>query len=300
MYMCNLSKVNNIVKLTVIVVLLLLPVLAFSDNLKKVEGEYIYHATEQCTVEQAKQTALMRAKLQALSEAFGTVVSQTNSTRVEVNDGNSSTDFLSIGSSDIKGEWIETIGQPEYKVEYLDKMLVVSVKVRGLARELTTQKIDIDVHLLKNGTEDRFEDDNFRVGDQMYLSFQSPVDGFLTIYLVDSESKAYCLLPYRGQTDGAYNINANKRYLFFCKNKANSMERHYVDEYILTCNGDAEHNQIYVLFSPVSYTKANDNEILSSLPRELDYDDFMRWLSKRKRLDTNLNSMMFPITITDK
>ena len=44
----------------------------------------------------------------------------------------------------------------------------------------------------------------------MQVSFQSPVDGFLTIYLVDSESKAYCLLPYRGQTDGAYNINANE------------------------------------------------------------------------------------------
>ena len=58
-----------------------LPVI--SDNLKTVEAEYIYYAPENVTIEEAKRIAIDRAKIQALADAFGTIVSQVNTTRIE-------------------------------------------------------------------------------------------------------------------------------------------------------------------------------------------------------------------------
>ena len=269
----------------------------FAQDVVKVEGVCVYHAPENCSIEQARQTALSRAKIQALADAFGTVVAQTNATRVNNNNGKTQVDFLSIGTSDVKGEWIETIGTPEYKVETIQNTLVVTVKVKGYARALTAQKAEMTVRLLRNGVEDKFEGDRFKSGDDLYLSFQSPTDGYLAVYLIDAQPRAYCLLPYRNQSDGIYKVKANQRYVFFNKKVAHEEERHLVDEYIMTCDAESEHNQVYVIFSSSPFSKANDNSTSRQLPRELDYDDFMRWLSKCKRLDVTLNSMVIPITL---
>lgn len=115
--------------LTHLIALFVLPV--FGQKLKTVEGEYTYHAPENVTLEQARRTALDRAKIQALADAFGTIVSQYNATQVKNRNGQSSIDFTSIGGSEVKGEWIETIGDPIYNTMYEDGMLVVSVKVKG-------------------------------------------------------------------------------------------------------------------------------------------------------------------------
>lgn len=292
------NQKRNLVLKWLLVAILLAPVnVLHSQELVKVEGDYVYYAPENTTVEEAKNTALTRAKIQALADAFGTIVSQTNSTHINNDNGNTSTNFLSIGVSDVKGEWIETIGEPEYKVEYKQNILVVSVKVRGRARELISKKAEIDTKILRNGTEDKYEDSNFRNGDDLFVSFQSPIDGYLAIYLVDSEPRAYCLLPYREQTNGIYHVEANKRYVFFNKTMAGQNEKHLVDEYVMTCAGSSEHNQIYIVFSPNQFVKANDINSSNSLPRELDNDDFIRWLSKNRRLDTQLNCVMIPITI---
>ena len=93
--------------------LLAVSLTVYAQKLKTVEGEYTYHASENVTLEQAKRTALDRAKIQALADVFGTIVSQYNATQVKNTNGHSSIDFTSIGGSEVKGEWIETIGEPE-------------------------------------------------------------------------------------------------------------------------------------------------------------------------------------------
>ena len=289
----------NLVQKWLLVAILLAPVnFLHSQDLVKVGGEYIYYAPDNTTVEEAKNTALTRAKIQALAEAFGTIVSQTNTTHVTNTNGSTSINFLSIGASDVKGEWIETLGEPEYKVEFIKNILVVSVKVKGIARELVYKKAEMDTKILRNGTEDKYEDSNFRNGDDLFVSFQSPIDGYLAIYLIDSESRAYCLLPYREQTNGIYHVEANKRYVFFNKTMAERNDKCFVDEYVMTCKGSSEHNQIYIVFSPNQFIKANDTNFSNTLPRELDSDDFIRWLSKNRRMDTQLNCLMIPLTIT--
>lgn len=282
-------------------ILLLLSILftlpVFSQKMKTVEGEYTYHAPENVTLEEAKRTALDRAKIQALADAFGTIVSQTNATHVQNRNGKSDIDFLSIGGSEVKGEWIETVGEPQYDISYEQGMLVVKVSVKGKAREIVLTQIDIKAKVLRNGTEDKFESDEFRDGDDLYLSFVSPVSGYLAVYLIDAEQKAYCLLPYRSQTDGIYKVEANRLYLFFNIKEAPMQERQYVDEYVMTCSRSSEYNQIYVIFSPQPFAKAADNASAETLPRELKFDELQKWLVKRKKTNHTLQIKNYNIKV---
>jgi len=277
--------------------MLILVIPIFSQKLKTVEGEYIYHAPENISLEEAKRIALDRAKIQALADAFGTIVSQTNATRVQNINGRSDVDFLSIGGSEVKGEWIETIDEPVYNIDYEQGMLVVKVSVKGKAREMQSAQIDIKSKVLCNGTEDKFESYEFRDGDDLYLSFVSPVNGYLAVYLVDAEQKAYCLLPYRSQTDGIYKVKANQRYLFFNIKEAPQKEQAYVDEYVMTCSRSSEQNVLYVIFSPNSFTKTTDNNVDETLPGELEYDAFQTWLAKHRKHDEKMRAIVLPITI---
>ena len=263
----------------------------------KVVGEYIYYAPENVTLEEAKRTALDRAKLQAMADEFGTIVSEYNTARTENQDGKTKTDFSSIGGTEVKGEWLETLDEPIFTIGYKDGMLVVTCRVKGRAREIVSAAIDLKVHLLRNGTEPRFESDLFHSGDDLYLAFQSPVSGFLTVYLVDDSRQAFCLLPYRGQTDGIYPVEAGHRYLFFNQQEAPTFERPYVDEYTMTCESGSEHNQIYVVFSPNRFTKASDSNEDAGLPRQLSLADFDKWLANHRKHDKDMTLVIKPLTV---
>lgn len=282
----------------VALILMMLSLTAFAQKVKTVEGEYTYHAPENVTVEEIRRTALERAKIQAIADEFGTIVQQTNTTRIHTNGSESSTDFFTIGGSEVKGEWIETIGEPKFSNPvFQDNMVIITCKVKGKAREIVTAQIDFQAHVLRNGTEDKFEDDDFKSGDDLFLSFVSPVSGYLAVYLVDSSEKAFCLLPYRNQMDGIYPIEANHRYLFFNIKEASQQDRPFVDEYNMTCERSMEHNVIYVVFSPNQFAKAADNATSELLPRELSYDDFQRWLAKCRKHDQDMIPRRIPIVV---
>ena len=194
---------------------LILPILffttvSFAQKTQKVTASYTYYAPENVTLEEAKRTALDRAKISAIADAFGTLVTQSNSTVMTNQNGQTDSRFFSLGGSEVKGEWIETIKEPEYKISYEVDMLIVSVTVSGRIREITSAGIDIVAKVLRNGTEEKFESSEFRSGDDMYLYFQSPVDGYLTVYLLDETTQeVFCLLPYRASGEGAYKIDKN-------------------------------------------------------------------------------------------
>lgn len=272
----------------------------WAQKLQNVSAEYIYHVPENMTLEEAKRVALDRAKIQALAEAFGTIVSQTNTTLVENRNGESDVDFFPIGGSEVKGEWIETIGEPVYDIHYEQAMLVIKVEVKGRAREILSAKVNVKAHILRNAIDDKYENDTFYDGDDLYLSFVSPVSGYLAVYLLDAEKQAYCLLPYREQTEGIYKIKANQRYLFFHSDEAPASERSFVDEYVMTCSQKLEQNLIYIIFSPNSFIKASDSQADMTLPRDLAYDDFQKWLATCRKHDTEMQLIRKTIIIRKK
>ena len=124
----------------------------------------------------------------------------------------------------------------------------------------------------------------------MYLYFKSPIDGYLTVYLLDETTQeVYCLLPYKASGEGAYPIEHDKPYILFSA-KHEAGNPNVVDEYTMTCSWNIELNDIYVIFSPNPFTKANANDAEEeTLPRQLVYKDFQKWLVKSRKRDNYLS-----------
>ena len=260
----------------------------YAQKTKKVHGEYIYHAPENVSIEQARQTSLSRAHIQALGDQFGTVVAQHNATLMNNTNGSTHTDFTSLSSSDVKGEWLETIGEPKYEISYEQGMLVVKCSVTGKARAIVAKQNNYVAKILCNGIEDRNEGENFKSGDDLYLAYQSATKGYLAVYLIDDNKNAYCLLPYQSSKDGKVEVDANTRYVFFNQKTAQPLfNSSDVDEYTMTCDKASETNYIYIISSPNPFIKAIDNAV-EGLPRELKYDDFQKWLSKNRTADKDM------------
>lgn len=270
-----------------------------AQRVKKVSIEYTYHAPQHISPLDAKRIAVERAKMQAIADEFGTLVQRTNATVTGISNGKSSVDVYSFSESEVKGEWIETIGEPEFlSMTYEQDMLVITVKVEGRIREVVSATIDMKAKILRNGTEDKFESTEFRSGDDLYLSFQSPVDGYLAVYLLDEVSQmVYCLLPYKSSSEAITPIEHDKPYIFFSAEHAGD-KAHLVDEYTMTCSRSTEKNTVYVVFSPNEFAKANSTNVEELLPQELPFEEFQKWLAKGRRQDTKMNVWKESITIT--
>ncbi|MBQ8674019.1 MAG: DUF4384 domain-containing protein [Bacteroides sp.] len=281
-----------------------LPQAGRCQKVRQVCGEYTYYTPENVSLEEAKQTALKRARLTALADEFGTLLIQDNLMRMESNNGDDSSSFFSLSESEVKGEWLADSSEPQFNISYVQKTLVVKVSVCGKARPLTSHHIDFKATLLRNGIAPRDESYTFRNGDRLYLSFLSPAQGYLAVYLIDAAQTVYCLLPYRRDDDGQVAIKANQSYIFFNKSLAQApYTRQTVDEYELNCGETGETNHLYIIFSPTPFTKATDRQAGQDshgrvLPRQLSLSDFQKWLTKRKLIDKKLQTDIRSIEIT--
>lgn len=268
-------------------------------------GEYTYHAPDNVSLEQAKNTALERAKIQALAEKFGTTVTQQNLTVITTENEKVDTQFRVYGGSEVKGEWLEDIKPPEYKIFYQNDMLVVFVLVCGNAREIVGAGIDFTTKILKNGTQEKFESSEFRHDDEIYLLFRTPTAGFIAVYLIDGSNTAFCMLPCMNNQTGKVAVAAGREHIFFSKEHATNNEKEFVTQYKITAEKNIEHNSIYVIFSPNEFTKAYDTQILNYsemindeiLPRQLPFEDFQKWLNKNKARDKDMKVEIKTLTI---
>lgn len=255
----------------------------YSQRTAKVSATYTYYAPETMSVEEAKRVALDRAQIQAIAEEFGTIVSQSTSTVITNKNGESDTQFFALGGSDVKGEWIETIGNPEYQLQFEKNLLVVTCMVKGKVREITHDRIDIIAKPLRNGTTPKYESNEFRDGDDLYLYFKSPTNGFLVVYLLDEQSgNVFQILPYRKSDGLPPAITGDREYIWFSKSAVKIEERAPVDEYRLNCIIDTEYNTLISVFSTEVFSTAICNEGDTTTPSFIPKDEFIKWLTSFK------------------
>lgn len=264
----------------------------FAQREKTICGESTYVIPAGESQEEAKHKAAADARIDALARVFGTLITEKNSSYIHSRNEKSTYEFQSLSSSDVRGEWLGDTRAPEYAFFIDEKtgMTSIRVKVCGRAREVENSKIALDVHTLRNGVEANRESSDFRVGDDFYCSFASPLEGYLAIFLMDAEQNVLCMLPYRAQNSGSYKILKDKKYLFFYIDPEDK-ERNLVDEYVMTCGSEYEANYLYFVFStkPFSKPAAPDGGIT--------YSDFNKWLSQLRSNDTDAQVIQKMITI---
>lgn len=271
---------------------MLVCLVASADDIKRISITYDYISDNPSEIpQQAELRALQLAKQKALEEHFGLDVVGINSTlqrnRQEGGEAISTSDVFSIRETSVRGEWIETTTEKILEKKFEKGFWHIRVYVAGRARNHSTDKPEIQYAFINN-THDRQNRDQYYDGDDIYLRFSSPVSGALCVYLVDAEQNAYCLLPYQSSAMGYQSVEANKNHIFF-----SSETDQQADEYTLNCEKSSEQNALYVIFSPNTFTKAVDQQAGKNwrdeqLPRQLSYQDFMKWLSKNQTRDENM------------
>lgn len=259
---------------------LILCTTASAQKATTVSGEYVYHAPENVSVEQAKRTAIERARLEAIAEAFGTDVSQTNTVAVASVNDKSTTTFNSAGSTEVRGEWVADTKEPELTISYEGGMLVVAAKVWGKIRRRNEAAVDLSIAVLCNGV----ESEKFRNENRLSVRFKSPVKGWLSIYLVDDNiRRAYCLLPYENEDGMAREVKNNTEYTLL---STADPKYPYREATILTTDKTVEFNRLIFVFSTNRFAMpiTDSGEYLP----ELDLTDFERWLQRNRIKDENM------------
>ena len=272
----------------------------------KVEGEYQMRIEESMTTIQAKETAIQRAKIEAIKSKLGEVIVQGNATYLRNSSNGQRQEALQafnmMSETFVNGEWIRDIKEPIITQFFYsnpqtnDKELWIKAEVFGIVQELTPNVVEFQANSL-SCPNISCQTITFNDNQSYYFGFISPVDGFLTVFL-DSpeEGKTYRLLPYSSMgSETAVPITANQTYIFFNKEPQNSKGLSNIDKLILEVSGNQiqDLNKLFVIFSPkLDFTKpilsvpsksinSNQNEKESyKLPLNLSSEDFQKWINQ--------------------
>lgn len=284
------------------------PFCAQEDSREKTaKGSYTYEIPQSMSYEQACQAALIKAQNDAIAEAFGLSVGEENTIFISNIDGKSSTNFHSATLGSVRGVWLADEKAPEFEKFLQDGRDWVKVTVKGKAREIRSAGIDFEVAPIRYKADKELATDVFKNGDDFFLYFKSPVDGYLTVFLFDiTAGEAFCLLPYQDSGKGAYPIKFNEPYYFFSPDHAQVGEGN-VDDLVMTCaeGKPEEYNQLFIVFSPNPYAKkmatTGQKQLTDELviPSSLEYKDFNKWLMKCQQKDEQMEVRRIPIKITN-
>lgn len=251
-----------------------------AEKTKNVTASIVFYPPENLTLEEAKRNAIERARIQAISEEFGTTVSQTNFTSISTENNNSELSFQSIGMSEVKGVWISDSKEPEISISYDGNMLVISATVWGKIREKNNTEVDLLIKTFCNG----IESEKFKNNDYFDLEFQSPINGYLSVWLIDDRvQQSYCLVPYENENGIAREILNKKKYYLLSKNDSNYP---YQEGTILTSSTERDINRLVIIFSSNKFVLpiTDNGEYVPELP----IIKFEKWLQKNRSRDVNM------------
>ncbi len=278
----------NIIKAIARFLLIAASLMAVPSNAQrtaKVSGKstFIVSENDNVTLKEAKIKAIEMARTNAIKDEFGVLVASDfiNSDRV-VDDELSSFYIMNTASS-VKGEWLGDDKEPVVKMEIVNGDIWFTAEVSGQAREIVRAQTDLKWQIQKNVDGHKTEADQFDSGERFFVKFKSPTDGYLAIYLITGDDETSCLLPYRKDTKGRFDVKGRTEYELFDKSIDTA-----ASYYKLSTNQLQEYNQIVLIYSPNPFTKCMDESNDPRRPNTLSQKQFAEWLLKNQRADKDM------------
>lgn len=248
---------------------------------------------------ECERLAAEQARIDALAKKFGTIVSQDILQADRIVGNREQNDFLALSATEVKGEWIADEGKPEYEYSRDAKEnLIVTCRIKGKAKEISNEAAAFDALVLRNGTRKANADNRFRDGDDMFLYFNTSVNGFLSVFLEDEEGKVYLLLPYPKDTRTRVAVKKDTEYIFFSPDHVGDQIGADVEEVYLTGSDHTEYNRVFVVFSP-EYFSRPVMDASQGLP-VMKSEEFNKWLIKSRRNDSRMNVKSMNLQIMPK
>lgn len=236
---------------------------AMAQKIRNASGMAQFKLEEDMSKDDLKDKLRHHAIVNAIEREYGTYVTQESF--VDVDDGNTS--FRIFGKTTIRGEWLKTTDEV-FKEEMRKSKdgrrrkheLWMSLKIEGRVRELSQPEIEFN-YFTTNCKKSVCKTGVFENGDPMYFHFNTPIDGYLSIYVVEN-GNAFRLLPYQNMPvkyKDAVPVTADKDYVFFSPYGSNDyfdgFSRHLVDELIMLTEEEEEYVSLYLVFSTEKFTK---------------------------------------------
>lgn len=284
----------------ILFLLLIFPFLAFSQKEFATEGEFTIRIEKNQTIAQAKDFALQQAKIDGIERVFGRVIINGNSTYLQNKTAGFSQEtksaFAFFSDSFVKGEWVKTTREPSYSFETIRGEQWIRVNIAGIVREIESGPITFQVQTL-NCNSPSCVSEIFRNNQDFFVSFRSPDNGYLALYLDDPNlGETARILPYQDskQYFGSVPVKRNVQYVFFSKSADMLGEMGQVDElkFSLSPGNMTEQYKLFVLFSPEPFSNPLledkselylDKKLLAKgilLPKSMRSDQFQEWLQK--------------------
>lgn len=258
-----------------------------------------------------KQKAIEAARIQALGEQFGYAIIQGINTQTKTQSGGvvmTNAKLTEVSNTLVKGEWLEDDkGFPKTKFVVRDtgddQQIWLLCEVSGKARAIVEAPVEFKAFTYKCQEPEKCPTTTFKHGESMFLYFQSPTKGYLSVYMQE-DGKVYRLLPYR-QMQGDYEshvpVQADKPYQLFSPLHTNYFSDFpTVDEYGLELHQDGTplSNIVFVVFSTKPFTKpllkADENGILM-----IEQKDFQNWLNQQKGLDKSFQYTRLSVSVSE-
>lgn len=263
---------------------------------KEVEGRHEYFLPRHQSRAQGEQIALERAMIQALAKEFGTFVRQETQMNLSSSAEGENSEFYSNATSMVRGEWLETIGRPVFDI-YLTQEgeIVITCEVKGKAREIRRVVDDFDAKTLNGGLTDQYISKNFVDGDNLFLAFTAPQDGYVAVYLEDEEKNFKRMLPFDGEGKNGRKVKGDVRYVFFTSQEG--MEQ----KYRMLTSKSTERNTIHVIYSPHPFVLPIDHS--GEEENSLDFlsgQQFSKWIDKSRTLDPDMQQQKLFISIIER
>lgn len=272
-----------------ILLLFLGSTLIYAQRTENACGEVDYVVPETQTLVEAKQAAVAQARLKAIADKFGTIVSQTNTTAMHTNNGKTNSSFNSFSENEVRGIWISDTEEPEVTVKYRNEMMIIHVEVCGKVREQKRETVELQVKPLNNG----FESTNFKNNDRFSVSFKSAASGYVAVFIRDDNNDIVnVMMPYDGSDGNAREVKSNKEYLFLC---TKDPEYPYEEETILTTSKSIENNTLIVVFSQKKFHISLSNK--GEFVPEVENSKFQKWLHGLRVYDTTAQAEEIILTI---
>ena len=226
------------------------------------------------------------AKAAAIKEKFGELItSDVIDSNVETNGESTNSYYWENTVAMAKGDWLGDTEKPQLDIKYEDDKLIFTAEVKGRAREIIQSKIDLKWEIMKDGLTMRKKTSIFESGERIFVNFRSPADGYVAIYLIVGDDDTSCLLPYKQDVDGRFEVKGGRDYMFFDKEEN---PKAYPKYYTMTTKRRLENNQLVIIYSPNPFTKCNDKSGDKLRPNALNTHDFQRWLLKCQREDRDM------------
>lgn len=272
-----------------ILLFLLISLYSLGQRVVNICGEYKYIVPENVSLAEAKAIAIERARLTAIANEFGTTVSQTNLATTHIENGTTRNDFLSLGETEVKGDWLGDTKESEIRPVYENNQLVIYASVCGKVRELKTAEVELRMQIMSNG----IETERFKNNDKVAIRFKSPVNGYVAIFVRDDNAGIVsCMLPYANENGKARVVKNSKEYIYL---STDDPIYPYQEETILVTNKKVEFNTFVLVFAETEFAMPLSD--MGEFVPELSVESFQRWLRRNRMSDKTMQTIEKTIQI---